>query len=330
MLVPSRHFSTTDYRYGYQGQEMDNEVKGEGNSLNYTFRMHDPRIGRFFAIDPLAPRYPHNSPYAFSENRVIDGVELEGLEIENFMGRLKSAIFGVNSLKFNNINDIIGEVQKQSYSLTIRSPDKSIQLLKDKISTDINSIYGSDKGVFSFIDKQNKNTISKNDMIQIDPLGAPIMDIYVKVTAVKDLKGQTRGDVTISEGFSLTFRTLEGHVEAGVITFEAIKYNVNVGKNGAENLTKFEFNINSTSQIDVGTATLFVHDGSRKDQNTIWFQVLQKVNDFIGGNLQSASMTIEEYPSDKFNVLDDSPTSLGSPRSGVKPITTHAEIKITD
>jgi len=42
--------------------------------------MHDPRIGRFFAVDPLAPKYPHNSPYAFSENRVIDMVELEGLE----------------------------------------------------------------------------------------------------------------------------------------------------------------------------------------------------------------------------------------------------------
>jgi len=42
--------------------------------------MHDPRIGRFFAIDPLAPQYPHNSVYAFSENVVIDHVELEGLE----------------------------------------------------------------------------------------------------------------------------------------------------------------------------------------------------------------------------------------------------------
>jgi len=38
------------------------------------------RVGRFFAVDPLAGKYPWNSPYAFSENRVIDGVELEGLE----------------------------------------------------------------------------------------------------------------------------------------------------------------------------------------------------------------------------------------------------------
>ena len=50
--------------------------------------MHDPRIGRFFAVDPLAKKYPWNSSYAFSENRVIDGVELEGLEfkisVQNF------------------------------------------------------------------------------------------------------------------------------------------------------------------------------------------------------------------------------------------------------
>jgi RHS repeat-associated protein len=68
------------YRYGFQGQEKDDEIKGDGNSLNYSFRMHDPRIGRFFARDPLAPSYPHNSPYAFSENVVIHAVELEGLE----------------------------------------------------------------------------------------------------------------------------------------------------------------------------------------------------------------------------------------------------------
>jgi RHS repeat-associated protein len=80
MLIPNRHGSSNSYRYGFQGQEKDDELKGEGNSLNYTFRMHDPRVGRFLSLDPLAPQYPHNSPYAFSENRVIDGIDLEGRE----------------------------------------------------------------------------------------------------------------------------------------------------------------------------------------------------------------------------------------------------------
>jgi RHS repeat-associated protein len=81
MLVPNRHNNSGEYRYGFQGQEKDDEVKGEGNSLNYTFRMHDPRVGRFFTRDPMEKSYPWNSPYAFSENRVIDGVELEGKEV---------------------------------------------------------------------------------------------------------------------------------------------------------------------------------------------------------------------------------------------------------
>jgi len=31
MLLPNRHANTSDYRYGFQGQELDNEIKGEGN-----------------------------------------------------------------------------------------------------------------------------------------------------------------------------------------------------------------------------------------------------------------------------------------------------------
>ena len=81
MPMPGRNFqSGNGYRYGFQGQEKDNEIKGEGNSINYKYRMHDPRLGRFFSVDPLASKYPWNSPYAFSENRLIDAVELEGLE----------------------------------------------------------------------------------------------------------------------------------------------------------------------------------------------------------------------------------------------------------
>jgi RHS repeat-associated protein len=80
MVMPNRNGNTGNYRFGFQNQECDMEIKGSGNSVNYEYRMHDPRLGRFMSIDPLASKYPHNSPYAFSENRVIDAIELEGLE----------------------------------------------------------------------------------------------------------------------------------------------------------------------------------------------------------------------------------------------------------
>jgi RHS repeat-associated protein len=85
-VMPNRHGDDNQYRYGFQGQERDDELKGNGNSLNFEYRMADVRIGRFFARDPLAFEYPHNSPYAFSENRVIDAFELEGLESVCFNG----------------------------------------------------------------------------------------------------------------------------------------------------------------------------------------------------------------------------------------------------
>ena len=81
---------TSSYRYGFQGQEHDDEIKGKGNSVNYKYRMHDPRLGRFFAVDPLANDYPWNSVYAFSENRVIDGIDLEGAE---FLKRTDARIY---------------------------------------------------------------------------------------------------------------------------------------------------------------------------------------------------------------------------------------------
>jgi RHS repeat-associated protein len=87
MVMPGRNdLGSSDYRYSFQGQEKDDEIKGDGNSINYKYRMHDPRVGRFFAVDPLASKYPHNGPYNFSENIVIHGVELEGLEVVKLTG----------------------------------------------------------------------------------------------------------------------------------------------------------------------------------------------------------------------------------------------------
>jgi RHS repeat-associated protein len=80
-LLPGRNYSSGSYRYLFQGQEHDDEINdGVGTSYAFEYRIHDPRIGRFLSIDPLAFLFPWNSPYAFSENRVLDMVELEGLE----------------------------------------------------------------------------------------------------------------------------------------------------------------------------------------------------------------------------------------------------------
>jgi RHS repeat-associated protein len=70
-------------RYRFQEQELQKDLDPDLGWYHYKYRMHDPAIGRFGGVDPLAEKYAYNSPYAFSENRLIDGVELEGAEFSD-------------------------------------------------------------------------------------------------------------------------------------------------------------------------------------------------------------------------------------------------------
>lgn len=66
------------YRYGFQGQEEDGEIWG--GAVSFKYRVEDSRLGRFFSVDPLRSEYPELTTYAFSGNRLIDCIDLEGLE----------------------------------------------------------------------------------------------------------------------------------------------------------------------------------------------------------------------------------------------------------
>ena len=71
----------SSYRFGFNGVEKDDEIFNvTGSALSFKYRMYDSRIARFFSTDPLSKYFPWNSTYAFAENRVIDGIDLEGGE----------------------------------------------------------------------------------------------------------------------------------------------------------------------------------------------------------------------------------------------------------
>jgi len=81
--MPGRSYpgaSTADYRYGFNDKEKDNEVDGEGNTLDYGARVNDTRIGRFFSVDPLTKDYPELTPYQFASNTPIWANDLDGKE----------------------------------------------------------------------------------------------------------------------------------------------------------------------------------------------------------------------------------------------------------
>jgi RHS repeat-associated protein len=82
MMMPGRNYTAGNgYRYGFNGKENDNDVKGvEGSQLDYGMRIYDPRLGRFLSVDPLTKSYPMLTPYQFASNSPIAGIDLDGLE----------------------------------------------------------------------------------------------------------------------------------------------------------------------------------------------------------------------------------------------------------
>jgi RHS repeat-associated protein len=80
VALEGRNFNSSNSINGFNGTRKDDDIKGAGNSYDFSFRVYDPRLGRFMSVDPFAANYSYNSTYAFAENRVIEGVDIEGLE----------------------------------------------------------------------------------------------------------------------------------------------------------------------------------------------------------------------------------------------------------
>jgi RHS repeat-associated protein len=76
MMMPGRSFNSTDYRYGFNGMEKDDEVKGSGNSYTTHYRMYDSRLGMWLSVDPKA--VPWESPYVGMGDNPIINIDPKG------------------------------------------------------------------------------------------------------------------------------------------------------------------------------------------------------------------------------------------------------------
>ena len=75
MAIDSRSYTSSLYRYGFNGKENDKEV-GE---IDFGDRLYDPRIGgRFLSIDFSTKKYPSNTPYSSFNNNPLVFVDPDG------------------------------------------------------------------------------------------------------------------------------------------------------------------------------------------------------------------------------------------------------------
>jgi RHS repeat-associated protein len=86
-LMPGRNLNASDYRFGFNGMEKDDEFTGvTGSHLNFGARIYDSRTGSFLSVDPLWKDYTAWSPYnGFNRNPIwyVDPTG-KGGEFSNF------------------------------------------------------------------------------------------------------------------------------------------------------------------------------------------------------------------------------------------------------
>lgn len=98
-----------------------------------------PALARFHNIDPLAQEYAYQSPYNFSENRVIDGVELEGAE--RLSVHTPGWVYGTSTIRNNHPTE--GQINVATAGVVARHPIASSNVGATEFGgTNITSISG--------------------------------------------------------------------------------------------------------------------------------------------------------------------------------------------
>ncbi|QHS58195.1 RHS repeat-associated core domain-containing protein [Chitinophaga agri] len=186
MQMPGRGVSSRGYRYGFNGKENDNEVKGEGNQQDYGMRVYDPRIAKFLSVDPLTPEYPELTPYQFASNSPIAGIDRDGEEI-----KIVTVVHGQKG-------NILYEVQNE-YGVKGILPKQTIVVHKYPIVDSKNNFDYSHITPFAY-DKEDKN---RGDAKTSDPVsykaGQPgkftAEDAKTGLKAVFDQYGEERATI---------------------------------------------------------------------------------------------------------------------------------------
>ena len=186
--IYSRQTAAGRYKYWYQEQERQTDLDLNWDSFKY--RNYDYAIGRFMSVDPLAEKYPYNGVYNFSENRVIDGRELEGLEtilITDINERPKDngtrgeTYTGQMYYRNDNTGEIYGPYEASTYPNSVSNTDNSTRYNTINAGEHHYNNYsghhgGRSKGL-------NIDDLGQRRTYGTDPNGDPVIMQYVNVHA---------------------------------------------------------------------------------------------------------------------------------------------------
>jgi|GEM_PF-2196532 len=153
MVMPGRSFSSENYRFGFNGMEKDDEVKGGGNSLDFGARIYDPRLARWLGIDPLVSKYPSLSPFSAFRNNPILFVDPDGKE---WVNAHDAEVAQINEALLKNPNS----KKLQRYL------EKAIEN-QMKVNEVIKNLKKNDEALYNYIENLTVIDIKTNEKINV-------------------------------------------------------------------------------------------------------------------------------------------------------------------
>ena len=124
----------------------------------WKFRPSDASTGRFLMPDPLGSEYAHNSLYAFQENKLGRGVELEGAELISFPLSSTSAI--ARPLTIPNSSALRIPLIPNGSTLIPMNPTENHHLIPNQLK-DNPVVQEAREGGFKQDGKENKMPLEK-------------------------------------------------------------------------------------------------------------------------------------------------------------------------
>jgi RHS repeat-associated protein len=142
MEIKERSWSVSSYRYGFNGMERDDEVKGSGNSYDFGARIYDSRLGRWMSRDAYEVRHPQLTTYGFAANNPILLIDVGGndwfltswttdAQKAAFKGIIENRFDGAVTVSFTNVMEKEEYTVKEKYKGTLIDVVKTRDVIRE-------------------------------------------------------------------------------------------------------------------------------------------------------------------------------------------------------
>ncbi|MEO6039445.1 MAG: RHS repeat-associated core domain-containing protein, partial [Saprospiraceae bacterium] len=204
MAMKGRTWEKGNWRYGFNGKENDDEVKGAGNSIDFGERIYDNRLGRFLSTDPLKEAFTSLTPYNFAGNSPILFVDSEGKKIIIYYkekGKKKTVVI--------NKSDDIKALLTHSNNF-VRAVGSDLQKLVDGNYEDIEAAFTSTKTVEIKFKKDEPGEFDPTSMtLLFDPQIEPEDISFAAYKSASSLQMQLESEIQAIKDGKLSQKKLK-------------------------------------------------------------------------------------------------------------------------